>query len=52
VNIVDASGKVLAHFGDREGDANVPLLGHGMALGAHGSVYLAGSHGLLKFECR
>jgi peptidylamidoglycolate lyase len=51
-NIVDASGKVLAHFGDREGDRNVPLLGHGIALGADGSVYLAGSQGLIKFECR
>jgi peptidylamidoglycolate lyase len=52
VNIVDASGKVLAHFGDREGGPNVPLLGHGMAVGLDGSVYLAGSQGLLKFECR
>lgn len=52
VNIVDASGKVLAHFGDREGDRNVPLLGHGMAMGTDGSIYLAGSQGLIKFECR
>jgi peptidylamidoglycolate lyase len=51
-NIVDASGKVLAHFGDREGDRNVPLLGHGIALGADGSVYLSGSQGLIKFDCR
>jgi peptidylamidoglycolate lyase len=51
-NIVDASGKVLAHFGDRAGDRNVPLLGHGIALSADGSVYLAGSQGLIKFACR
>jgi hypothetical protein len=55
VNIVDsATGKVLAHFGDREGTGQpaVPLLGHGIAITADGAVYTAGSQGLIKFDCR
>ncbi|MBW3535322.1 MAG: hypothetical protein KY453_08930 [Gemmatimonadetes bacterium] len=50
--IVDAEGRVIGHFGEREGGSNVPLLGHGIAVAPDGAVYLAGSQGLLKFECR
>ena len=52
VNIVDSEGRVIGHFGEREGGSNVPLLGHGIAVAPDGTVYLAGSQGLLKFECR
>jgi hypothetical protein len=54
VNIVDNTGKVLAHFGDREGTGRpaVALLGHGIAVTSDGSVYTAGSQGLIKFDCR
>lgn len=52
VNVVDDQGRVVGHFGEREGGGDVPLLGHGIAVGHDGAVYLAGSQGLLKFECR
>lgn len=52
VNIVDPEGRIVGHFGEREGGPNVPLLGHGITLAQDGSVYLSGSQGLLKFECR
>lgn len=52
VNVVDAEGRIIGHFGEREGGRNVPLLGHGIAVAPDGAVYLAGSQGLLKFECR
>jgi peptidylamidoglycolate lyase len=52
VNVVDGSGRVIGSFGRRDGGSNVPLLGHGMAVGPDGEVYLAGSVGLVKFDCR
>jgi hypothetical protein len=56
VNIVDpSSGKVLGFFGRRDRQPNggqVPLLGHAITVDRNGSVYTAGSQGLIKFDCR
>jgi peptidylamidoglycolate lyase len=52
VNVVDGSGRVLGSFAEITGTGEQVLPGHGLAMGADGSVYLAGSQGLLKFACR
>lgn len=52
VNVVNPQGRVIGYFGERHGGPNVPLLGHGIAVASDGAVYLSGSQGLIKFECR